>query len=293
MERQAPPNVLRPVLRLLLLLGAVAVFWLLSTATAQADDGPATGTTTEETVPPESAEGPGQDSPPTSRPDHDPQSGAIAGPRQTEPPASATGGQISDVTAPATGGVRAVPGAVDRSLETGTAAAPASVRIVGQDVTAALEPTLVAVTTSVADTTRHTVRTAEAVVTHAAPTMSTDPAPMATVPGFSSVPTPARPVPAKISATGPVDAIAFIVPDADPAPVTSTRTDVDRPLPANPDPTSDAPMAPAGSGSAWSGVAAAVLGLLLLQPVTHRRRRPRDGDHVPTGPAYPPGTSPG
>lgn len=276
MERQAPPNVLRPVLRLLLLLGAVAVFWLLSTATAQADDGPASGTTTEETVPPESAEGPGQDSPPTSRPDHDPQSGTI-----------------SDVTAPATEGVREVPGAVDRSLETGTAAAPASVRIVGQDVTAALEPTLVAVTTSVADTTRHTVRTAEAVVTHAAPTMSTDPAPMATVPGFSSVPTPARPVPAKISATGPVDAIAFIVPDADPAPVTSTRTDVDRPLPANPDPTSDAPMAPAGSGSAWSGVAAAVLGLLLLQPVTHRRRRTRDGDHVPTGPAYPPGTSPG
>lgn len=257
MERKpafAVPRLLRHALRLLVLLGGTLVCWLLlSNAPAQADGS-------------EDAAAGG----------HPVVSGVDA---------------VSTTTHPVADELRRTPPRVERTLRQATRSAPAPVRATVADVVATVEPTLARATDAAGGAVDRTVDTVATVV---------EPVVAATSRGgvaAASTPLAEAEHPAatghrahRTAAPGTPFGAAPSVPSGDSRSVPSWGTQLEstRGLPGPDEPTS-----PAGSWSGPSGATATLAGMLLLLFLTLRGGRVRDDADLPSGPAYPPGSSPG
>jgi len=260
-------SALRYALRTLVLLGGVLVCWLLlSGGPAQASDG-----------------GPA------------PVVGQVAG-AVTQPVHD-----LGTTTDSVTQTLRALPSRTTGTVTTATKDAPAPVRTTVETLTDQVEPVLIVTTSTVADTVDRSVHTTQALVVQAvhAALPHTVQGPPATSASRSTTATRVAAVHRHPSgarhaghalATTSVGAIARSAATApvELAPVGSAgqaRGPHRESAPSIP----MAPSAPTGSSSP-AGVLA---GLLLVPATLQLRRRSRGDADVPTGPAYPPGNSPG
>ena len=250
------PTVLRHARRVLLLLGAAFVWWLVfSGGPAQAD----TGTSPDDVV-------------------------------ATTPDAV-----VEQATAAATDAVRAAPRQVTDDVDRAVRPAPEPVRTAVQTLTATLEPTLSGTSTALADTVdqavRQTVETVTPALHAAAAAAETPGAPVRTAATAGAAKHRATHQPRK-----PRVATSSVRPDGrapvalDRSGVHAAQQPLDTPgTPAAP----DAPAVPASANGGAPTGAAAFLGALLVVPPSLRRRSLRPaGSSRRLDAAYPPGSSP-
>lgn len=267
----------RRLVRLLVLAGAAVVWWLLiSGGPAHADD---TGT---DTVP----------APDTT-------TAAVAPTPAESPAAQVPPGRVEDTVAAATAPMRDLPQRTADTADRATAGLPESVRQTAAQATTTLEPTLASTTNGLADVVDQTAtRVDTAVVDPVLQTTGLQATQPATTPPSSAANAHTSSRPAVVRThqrhlleagdTAPPAVRHAALPDSSGADESTGATgQSNQKTPGAP----DLPGAP--STSTVGGAVALLAGLAVLPPALLLRRRRHDGDVLPGGPAYPPGSSPG
>jgi hypothetical protein len=287
MEQNASAKLLRPALRLLLVAGAVALWWLLcSTSAAHADSGEIPTPTGDLTTVSELA----------SLPAEVPGTGDEAAAGAVHDDRSAVSTVVEDITHHTTDQARGTADTVAEDVRNVTRSLPEPLPAVGDATATVLHVTVDRTSTRLTQAVQQTtdaVRPAGSAKSAAAPAehprAATDEAPAhSPVEMASQRVLPARPAVERPLPAGSASSSAALVDGAATAPA---PTPVD--LPAGPAPAApDAPAAPSSTATASAFGAAHLAVLALLLPLLVERLRVRKGGVLPSGPIFPPDSSP-